>query len=479
MKPAPFDYFAPATLDEALALLAEHGGDAKPLAGGQSLLPAMNFRLARPAVLVDLNRISELAYVRAESGVAIGAMTRQRVVERSEVVARAAPLLAEALPSIAHPQIRNRGTVGGSIAHADPSAELPAVMLALEARFRAQGSTGERSIPAAEFFKGMLETALAPGELLIEIALPPLPARGGTAFLEVARRHGDYALVGVAGVVTLDPRGRCQSARIACLSVGDGPVLLSEAGKLLAGQSPSEELLRAAADAAATRDIDPPSDIHASAAYRRQLVAARKTIDELPLEWWCGPGVIVDLRDEMDELAVYAPQMVEKRVQVKPGDLLLLHTGWHRYADFGATPDEERYYHYHPGAHPDLVPWLLEKKIHVWGVDCVSTDHPMNLPIGRFLGKGAHGQCDKVRAKAEQKFGGKAAVEKMFPDSAYQLTHNALFPKDCIHIENLGGEIEAPELQNKRLIVGCFPWKFKGGEAAFCRAVAFLGEWTI
>src|SRR5712691_1173523 len=165
----------------------------------------------------------------------------------------------------------------------------------------------------------------------------------------------------------------------------------------------------------------------------RHFVTAGKTIDELPLEWLCGPGAIVDLRDEMDELAVYTPQMIEKRVQVKPGDLLLLHTGWHRYADFGATPDEERYYHYHPGAHPDLVPWLLEKKIHVWGVDCVSTDHPMNLPIGRFLGKGAHGQCDKVRAKAEQKFGGRAAVDKMFPDSAYQLPHNALFPKDCIH----------------------------------------------
>ncbi len=211
----------------------------------------------------------------------------------------------------------------------------------------------------------------------------------------------------------------------------------------------------------------------------RHFVTAGKTIDELPLEWLCGPGVIVDLRDAMDELAVYTPQMIEQRVQVKPGDLVLLHTGWHRYADFGATPDEERYYHYHPGAHADLVPWLLEKKIHVWGVDCVSTDHPMNLPIGRFLGKGAHGHCDKVRAKAEQKFGGKAAVDKMFPDSAYQLTHNALFPKDCIHIENLGGEIEAPELQNKRLIVGCFPWKFKGGEAAFCRTVAFTGEWKI
>src|SRR5213078_3577123 len=151
MKPAPFDYFAPATLDEALALLAEHGGDAKPLAGGQSLLPAMNFRLARPAVLVDLNRISELAYVRAESGVAIGAMTRQRVVERSDVVARAAPLLAEALPSIAHPQIRNRGTVGGSIAHADPSAELPAVVLALEARFRRRAPPASARSPRLSF----------------------------------------------------------------------------------------------------------------------------------------------------------------------------------------------------------------------------------------------------------------------------------------------------------------------------------------
>src|SRR5881409_1583937 len=182
MKPARFDYFAPATLDEALALLAEHGADAKPLAGGQSLIPAMNFRLARPAALVDLNRIGELSYIRSErdgpdgGGTAIGAMTRQRAVERSDVVARAAPLLAEAMPSIAHPQIRNRGTVGGSIAHADPSAELPAVMLTLEARFRTRSCTGERSIAAGEFFKGMLETALRPDELLVEIALPPLPA---------------------------------------------------------------------------------------------------------------------------------------------------------------------------------------------------------------------------------------------------------------------------------------------------------------
>ena len=239
----------------------------------------MNFRLARPAALVDLNRVGELSYIRSErdgrggGATAIGAMTRQRAVERSELVARAAPLLAEAMPSIAHPQIRNRGTVGGSIAHADPSAELPAVMLALEARFRARSATGERSVPASEFFKGLLETALQPGELLVEIAVPPLLPRSGTAFLELARRHGDYALVGVAAVVTLDARGRCTAARITFLSVGDGPVLATEAGKTLAGQALSEELLRAAADAAATRDVDPPSDIHASAAYRRQLVA--------------------------------------------------------------------------------------------------------------------------------------------------------------------------------------------------------------
>ena len=126
-----------------------------------------------------------------------------------------------------------------------------------------------------------------------------------------------------------------------------------------------------------------------------------------------------------------------------------------------------------------MVPWLIEKEIRIWGVDCVSTDHPMNLPIGRFLGKGAHGHCDRVRKQAEEKFGGKEAVDKLFPDSAYQLTHNALFPKDCMHIENLGGDIGAAELQNRRLILGCFPWKFKGGEAAFCRAVAFVGDWTI
>ena len=205
----------------------------------------------------------------------------------------------------------------------------------------------------------------------------------------------------------------------------------------------------------------------------RHFVTGGMTIDEIPMEWLYGPGVIVDLTDEMDELAAYTPEMIESRVEVREGDILLLHTGWHRYSQFGSQPDEEKYIHMHPGAHPDMVQWLLDKKIHIWGVDEISTDHPMNLPIGRFLGKGMHGHCDKVKAKALEKFGEKG-MQEIFPDDAYQLTHNALFPHHCMHVENLGGDISAPELQNKRLTLGVFPWKFKGGEAAFCRAVAFL-----
>jgi kynurenine formamidase len=204
----------------------------------------------------------------------------------------------------------------------------------------------------------------------------------------------------------------------------------------------------------------------------RHFVTGGMTIDQIPMEWLCSPGVIVDLTDEMDDLAVYTPEMIEARVEVKEGDMLLLHTGWHRFGQFGETPDEERYIHRHPGAHPSMVQWLLDKKIHIWGVDCISTDHPMNLPIGRFLGKGMHGHCDRVRALCEEKFGAEGMAE-LFPDDAYQLTHNALFPSNCMHIENLGGEIDLPELQNKRMQLGCFPWKFKGGEAAFCRTVAF------
>jgi kynurenine formamidase len=207
----------------------------------------------------------------------------------------------------------------------------------------------------------------------------------------------------------------------------------------------------------------------------RHFVTSGMTIDEIPMDWLYGPGVIVDLTDEMDDLAIYTPEMIESRVEVHEGDLLILHTGWHRYAQFGEEANEERYIHLHPGPHPDMVPWLLEKKIKIWGLDAVSTDHPMNLPIGRFLGKGSFGHCDRVRAKAEAKFG-KERLDELFPDEDYQLTHNALFPHNCMHVENMGGDISAPELQNQRLTIGIFPWKFKGGEAAFCRAVAFLEE---
>src|SRR5687767_10440134 len=190
MKPAPFEYFRPRSLDEALALLAEHGSDAKPLAGGQSLIPAMNFRLATPAVLVDLNEIPNLAYVAhledGRGGLKIGGMTRQRDVERSRTVADRVPLVAETMPHIAHPAIRNRGTIGGSLAHADPAAELPAVMLALNARLVVSSTSGAREVSADEFFLGLFTTALQPGELLTEIRIPPPPARSGFAFQEIS-----------------------------------------------------------------------------------------------------------------------------------------------------------------------------------------------------------------------------------------------------------------------------------------------------
>jgi kynurenine formamidase len=167
--------------------------------------------------------------------------------------------------------------------------------------------------------------------------------------------------------------------------------------------------------------------------------------------------------------------MIEERAEVQEGDILIIHTGWHKHAQFGSEPDEEKYIQRHPGPHHDIVPWLLEKKVHIWGVDMVSTDHPMNLPIGRFLGKGGLEHWKRVTKQCETKFG-KENMDDLFPESAYQLTHNALFPHNCMHAENLGGDIGAPELQNKRMNIGVFPWLFKGGEAAFCRIVAFAEE---
>jgi carbon-monoxide dehydrogenase medium subunit len=274
MKPAPFEYYAPTSVDQALDHVAQLGYDAKILAGGQSLIPTMNFRLAQPAALIDLNKIAELFYVRpaSDGGVLIGAMTRQSTVERDPLIAQRSPLVRECMPFIAHPQIRTRGTLGGSIAHADPAAELPAVTVALGARYHVRNKTGERWIAAQEFFVSLFTTQIQPDEILIEVALPPMPPRSGWSFQEVARQSGAYGLVGVATLVTLDDKKRCQRARMVFLSCGEKPMLAQQAAKTLVGQAPTPEAIRAASQVAAKDDVDPSSDIHASAAYRRHLV---------------------------------------------------------------------------------------------------------------------------------------------------------------------------------------------------------------
>ena len=282
MKPAPFEYYDPTTLTEALALLAEFGDEAKPLAGGQSLVPLMNFRLARPARLVDLNPISELGYLRVEDGwLRIGAMTRQRQLERSPVVAEAWPLLRTATEYIGHPPIRHRGTVGGSLAHADPAAELPVVMAALDAEFVIRGQEGERTARAEDFFISYLTTALAPTELLVEVRVPALPARTGWGVQEVSRRHGDFALVGVAALVTLDARGAIESARVAIAGVAPTPVRVVEAEAVLRGERPGEAVFREAGRLASSA-VEPDSDLHASADYRREVsgVLVRRALVE-------------------------------------------------------------------------------------------------------------------------------------------------------------------------------------------------------
>lgn len=273
MKPAPFEYLAPDSLDAVLDVLARRGGDAKILAGGQSLIPVMNFRLAQPSLLVDLNKLSELDFVRRDEdgGLRIGGMTRQRRLERDPLIVEVAPLLHEAVPFIAHPQIRNRGTLGGSLAHADPAAELPALAVALRARLRLRKEGGDRWVEASDFFAGLFTTALEPDEVLVEAAIPPLAPRTGWAFLEVARRHGDYAQVGVAALVTLGKDGRCREARLVYLSVGDAPVEAREAAALLAGQEVSAQAIAAAAEKASRDEMEPRGDIHATAEFKRHL----------------------------------------------------------------------------------------------------------------------------------------------------------------------------------------------------------------
>ena len=284
MKPPPFEYYAPTTVEEALTHLAEHGDDAKPLAGGQSLIPMMNFRLAQPAVLVDLNNIPELSYIRGDEngGVLLGAMARHKMVGQDPLIAKRAPLVHEAIPNIGTPQVRTRGTFGGSLSHADPSAELATVTVALNGRMRLRSQKRERWIPADEFFIGSFTSVLEAGELLVEINLPGLPERSGWSLMEVARRHNDFALIGVAAVVQLDKNGSCKAAKIVFLSAGDRPVQAHQAAELLKGQKPTAEAIQAAAEKAAAADIDPGSDIHATAEFRRHLanVLSRRALHE-------------------------------------------------------------------------------------------------------------------------------------------------------------------------------------------------------
>ena len=271
MKPAPFRYIAARSLEAALAAKAQYGEDARFLAGGQSLVPAMNFRLAQPDVLIDINRLAELAAIKpGTDSVRIGALTRYRALERDPTIARDLPLVAEALPEIAHPQIRNRGTLGGNLANADPASEMPAIVLALGGRLRARSAAGERWIEAEDFFVSALTTALAADEMLVEIELPRIPARTGSAFLEMSRRRGDFALIGVAAVVTLAADGACRDARLALCGAGDRPVLAREAAQSLIGSRIAAPDISEAA-ALVQRAIDPHGNVHASKAFQRHL----------------------------------------------------------------------------------------------------------------------------------------------------------------------------------------------------------------
>jgi aerobic carbon-monoxide dehydrogenase medium subunit len=281
MKPPPFCIETPATVAEVVTLLgaAREDEEIKVLAGGQSLVPLLNFRLAAPDLLVDLNRVQQLSFIRAHAGgLAVGAMTRQRALERSTEVASVAPLLSEAVPFVAHQPIRNRGTLGGSLAHADPAAELCAVMLALDVTVIAVGRAGARELGMRDFFAGPFMTALEPDELLTEIRIPPQPA-GGWAFDEVARRRGDFALAGVAAVLSLGRDGSVTEARLAYASMGPTPLRAYSAEAWLRGREPRPEILAQAARTAVA-ELRAGEDLQASREYRTHVaeVLTRRTL---------------------------------------------------------------------------------------------------------------------------------------------------------------------------------------------------------
>ena len=281
MKPALFEYLSPRSVSEAIDLLHHRAGEARVLAGGQSLVPLLSFRLAKPAALVDINGVSQLAYIRqTDDTLAIGAMTRQQQVLESTDVSRVCPLLSDAVSFVGHPAIRNRGTIGGSLAHADPTAELAIVMSVLEAEPVLLSSRGERTVKADEFFLTYLTTSLAPDELLVEARFPFLGSRTGWSFLEVSRRHGDFAVVAAAALVTLDEQNRCHTVRVALGGVGPTPI---RARALEQAMSNAEATQAATAEAAqmVKEQIEPETDIHATAEYGSDVavVLARRALD--------------------------------------------------------------------------------------------------------------------------------------------------------------------------------------------------------
>lgn len=272
MKPAPFEYHAARAREEVFELLGQYGGEAKVLAGGQSLGPLLNLRLARPTALIDINPVSGLDAITVEDGwLEIGAMVRHRTVERSDDVRNRIPLLSEVMPWVGHPTIRNRGTLGGSLCHADPAAELPSVAVALGAEMVVQSKGGQRLIPALHFFTGIFSTQLQPDELLVATRWPQKWPRSGSAWIEFAPRQGDYALVGVAAVITLDVSGACLAAEIVCAGVAETPKPLQQAAAALAGKPLSDSAIASAAQLASA-GLRPSSDLMASADYKRRLV---------------------------------------------------------------------------------------------------------------------------------------------------------------------------------------------------------------
>lgn len=277
MKPAKFKYAAAETLEEAISLLDEYGDEAKVLAGGQSIIPLMNLRLARPAVLVDINRISKLDGVQRNAGLAVGAITRQTTALGSDEVRSYAPIVPAALRYVGHPGIRTRGTFGGSIAHADPAAELPVVALALGAEVTVQGPSGERTISADDLFLSNFTTSLAANEILTRVRFPNPIDQGHWSFHEVARRYGDFALVAVAVVAESDGSGNVRQARIALGGVADRLVRLQRAEQALVGQPLGNASSADEAGRLAAEDLDPPSDVHATSAYRKRVGGALVT----------------------------------------------------------------------------------------------------------------------------------------------------------------------------------------------------------